>query len=123
MTPAELADAARVASATANPEPARTARDEAVHALSARRWRVALSLTAVMLVVYFSFVLGIAFDKAALGRLLMPGLSLGMVLGVGVIVTAFGLTALYARWANQSYDPALERAIATPDVSRKESRS
>ena len=88
------------------------ARDTAVHALAKRRWKVSISLTAVMLVVYFSFILGIAFDKQALGSLLMPGLSLGMLLGVGVIITAFGLTALYAQWANQSYDPALERAIA-----------
>jgi uncharacterized membrane protein (DUF485 family) len=122
MTPAQLADAARLAAA-ANPEPARSERDHAVHALSARRWRVALSLTAVMLVVYFSFVLGIAFDKKAMGQLLRPGLSLGMVLGVGVIITAFGLTALYARWANRSYDPALERAIATPDTAPKGARS
>lgn len=111
MTPGTLADAARVAAGETKAPPL-TAREEAVRVLSARRWKVALSLTAVMLVVYFSFVLGIAFDKAALGALLTPGLSLGMALGVGVIFTAFGLTAAYAYWANTRYDPALETAVA-----------
>lgn len=86
-------------------------RDQAVHALSTRRWKVALALTAVMLVVYFSFVLGIAFDKPALGALLTEGLSLGIALGVLVIFVAFGLTAAYAYWANRSYDPALDAAL------------
>ncbi len=70
--------------------------------------KVAVFATAVMLVIYFSFILGIAFDKAAMGTLLTEGLSLGMVLGVTVIVSAFGLTAAYAWWANTIYDPALE---------------
>lgn len=111
MTPTILADAARLAVAAKPLEARLTNRDRAVHALSLRRWKVALGLTAVMLVVYFSFVLGIAFDKAALGALVTEGLSLGIVLGVAVIVAAFGLTALYALWANRSYDPALARAL------------
>jgi len=113
MTPTALADAARLAAAATDPTARLSPRDQAVHALSLRRWKVALALTGVMLAVYFGFVLGIAFDKAALGAPLVPGLSLGMALGVGVIITAFALTALYARWANRTYDPALERAIAT----------
>jgi uncharacterized membrane protein (DUF485 family) len=110
MTPAGLADAARLA-ASETKVPPLNEREKAIHALASRRWKVAVALTAVMLVVYFSFVLGIAFDKAALGAQLTPGLSLGMLLGVGVIFTAFGLTALYAYWANTRYDPALELAV------------
>lgn len=111
MTPTALADAARLAAAEKPAEARLTPRDVAVHALSLRRWKVALALTGGMLAVYFSFVLGIAFDKAALGALLTDGLSLGIALGVLVIIVAFTLTALYARWANRSYDPALERAL------------
>lgn len=115
MTPSVLADAARIAAAQ-KPIVARlTMRDQAVHQLSARRWKVALSLTSVMLVVYFSFVLGIAFDKQALGALLTDGLSLGIALGVAVIFTAFALTAAYAAWANRAYDPALEAALKEKD--------
>lgn len=111
MTPNALAEAARLESAKYAPVVHLTMRDQAVHLLSARRWKVALALTSVMLVVYFSFVLGIAFDKKALGALLTEGLSLGIALGVGVIFTAFALTAAYAWWANRAYDPALEAAL------------
>ncbi len=110
MTPGALADAARLAAADSK-DTRLSPRDVAVHALALRRWKVAITLTGVMLLVYFSFVLGIAFNKAALGSLLAPGLSVGMALGVLVIFTAFTLTAAYAWWANRKYDPALEAAI------------
>jgi uncharacterized membrane protein (DUF485 family) len=75
-----------------------------LEAVSAARWRVALSLTIAMMVVYFGFILLVAFDKPLLGRVLAPGLSLGMLLGVLVIVAAWVLTWVYIRWANTHYD-------------------
>ncbi len=78
--------------------------------LARARWRVALTLTAVILFVYFGFILLTAFNKEAMGQTLAPGLSLGILLGAIVIVAAFVLTAVYVRWANAHYDPEL-RAI------------
>ena len=72
--------------------------------MTAARWRVALSLTVAMMVVYFGFILLVAFDKPLLGRLIVPGLSLGMLLGALVIVAAWVLTWVYVRWANTHYD-------------------
>ena len=72
--------------------------------MSAARWRVALSLTVAMMAVYFGFILLVAFDKPLLGRLIAPGLSLGMLLGALVIVAAWVLTWVYVRWANTHYD-------------------
>ena len=80
---------------------------EEVRALAAARWRVAFMLTAATVAVYFGFVLLIAFDKPLMGRLLMPGLSLGILLGALVIVASWLLTWTYVRWANAKYDPAL----------------
>ena len=77
--------------------------------LAQTRWRVALLLTGVMVLVYFGFILLIAYDKPLMGRLLTPGLSIGVVSGALVIVAAWLLTLVYVRWANRSYDPALER--------------
>lgn len=62
-----------------------------------------------MLVTYFGFVLLIAYDKALMGRILVPGLSLGILLGAVVILIAWGLTGLYVRWANRTYDVELAR--------------
>ena len=78
-----------------------------LEAVTAARWRVAISLTLVMLAVYVGFILLVAFDKPLLGRVLAPGLSLGMLLGVVVIVVAWVLTWWYIRWANRHYDESV----------------
>ena len=78
-------------------------------ALAARRWRVALGLTAAMVTLYFGFIALIAFRKPLLGRLLAPGLSLGILLGALVIVCSWLLTWVYVRWANTRYDAELHR--------------
>jgi uncharacterized membrane protein (DUF485 family) len=64
-------------------------------------------LSAATVLVYFGFILLVAFAPARLGALLRPGLSLGIALGAGVIVLSWVFTALYVRWANRHYDPAL----------------
>ncbi len=81
---------------------------EATRHLAAQRRRVALLLTAAMVVVYFGFILLVAFDPTLLGTLLSEGLSLGIVLGALVIAVAWMLTWVYVRWANRVYDPALQ---------------
>lgn len=78
-------------------------------ALAARRWRIALSLTAVMIALYFGFISLIAFQKPLLGHVLVPGLSLGILLGALVIVCSWLLTWAYVRWANTRYDAELHR--------------
>jgi uncharacterized membrane protein (DUF485 family) len=78
-------------------------------ALSAARWRIAVWLTTAMMAVYFGFILLVAFDKPLLGRLLAPGLSVGILLGVVVILTAWVLIWVYVRWANAHYDAAVAR--------------
>jgi len=83
------------------------AESEALAALHARRARVVAALSAATVFVYFGFILLVAFAPARLAVLLTPGLSLGIALGAAVIVLAWALTALYVRWANRHYDPAL----------------
>jgi uncharacterized membrane protein (DUF485 family) len=85
-------------------------RSRALIALAARRWRIALVLTAGMLATYFGFVLLVAYDKPLLGTILRPGLSVGIVLGIVVILVAWALTGIYVRWANRVYDVELAKA-------------
>ena len=79
----------------------------ALRAVTAARWRVAVSLTIAMMVVYFGFILLVAFRKPLLGTQIIDGLSLGMLLGALVIVVAWVLTWVYVRWANRHYDASL----------------
>jgi uncharacterized membrane protein (DUF485 family) len=81
--------------------------DPALEAVSAARWRIAVLLTTTMMVVYFGFILLVAFNKPLLGMPLVAGLSIGMLLGVLVIVVAWVLTWIYVRWANTHYDASL----------------
>lgn len=80
-----------------------------VEAVSAARWRIAISLTICMMAVYFGFILLVAFNKPLLGRIVTGGLSLGMLLGVSVILVAWVLTWVYVRWANTHYDASLRK--------------
>jgi len=76
--------------------------------LATTRWRIAISLTALMVAIYFGFILLIAFDKPLMGRLVTRGLSLGVLLGALVILLSWVLTWVYVRWANTHYDAALD---------------
>ena len=81
----------------------------AISALSAARWRVALVLTLTMMVLYFGFILLVAFNKPLLGRQMAPGLSVGILLGALVIVASWLLIWVYTRWANTHYDAEVAR--------------
>jgi uncharacterized membrane protein (DUF485 family) len=84
-------------------------RTRALKSLANERWRVSLWLTAIMMLIYFGFILLIAYNKPLLGTLIVPGLSLGIFLGVVVILSAWVLTFIYVRWANASYDRQILR--------------
>jgi uncharacterized membrane protein (DUF485 family) len=85
----------------------RDAGEDGLRALARARARIATVLTTAVVVVYFGFIGAVAFARPALGWLVAPGLSLGIVLGASVIVVSWLLTWVYVRWANTHYDPAL----------------
>jgi uncharacterized membrane protein (DUF485 family) len=66
---------------------------------------MALALTAAMVVLYFGFILLVAYGRPILARPLIPGLTVGILLGALVIVVSWVLTWVYVRWANTHYDP------------------
>lgn len=65
-------------------------------------------MTAFMIVLYFGFVLLIAYNKPLMARLITRGLSVGILLGALVIVCSWLLTWVYVRWANTHYDSAVD---------------
>ncbi len=82
--------------------------DHGFRALAAARWRVAITLTAAIVAIYFGFILLIAYNRPLMGRLLVPGLSVGVLLGALVIVASWLLTWVYVRWANTHYDAGMD---------------
>ena len=69
------------------------------------------TLTILMLVVYYGYIGLIAFDKAFLAKPLGAGVTtLGIPIGMAVIVFSIVITGLYVRRANGEFD-ALTREI------------
>lgn len=83
-------------------------RTEQLRALDSARWRIAIALTVAMMVLYFGFILLVAYAKPLLAYIVVPGLSLGILLGALVIIAAWGLIWIYVRWANNHYDAGIK---------------
>ena len=65
----------------------------------------AWTLAAVMLVIYLGFILLVAFAPGLMAAKIGGGVtSLGIVLGLVVIVSAFLLTGIYVQRANSRFD-------------------
>src|SRR5262245_58823702 len=75
------------------------------HQLVAERRGFSWLLAAIMLAIYFGFILVLAFDKSLLAiRIGNSIISWGMPIGLGVIIAAFVLTGIYVRRANAQFD-------------------
>jgi len=85
---------------------------QALQVLARKRWRMAIALSMVMVVIYFGFLLLVAFNKEGLGTPIVPGLSVGIFLGAMVIVLTWAVTLFYVRWANANVDEEIKRLNA-----------
>ena len=75
-----------------------------------KRTSFAWLLSAVMLLIYFGFILLVAFDKAFLATPLGAGVTtVGIPIGVAVIVSAFVLTGIYVKRANSEFDELTDK--------------
>lgn len=73
--------------------------------LKAKRSRFGWMLTLAMMVVYYGFILLVAFNKEFLSQRLGDGvMTMGIPVGFGVIVFTIVITAIYVRRANSEYD-------------------
>jgi uncharacterized membrane protein (DUF485 family) len=78
--------------------------------LVARRWRVSMMLTIALFILYYGFILLVATNRSLLAtRVGESTTTLGILVGVGVLLFAWVLTAVYVIWANRFYDPEVQR--------------
>jgi uncharacterized membrane protein (DUF485 family) len=90
---------------------AQVAEDPRYQQLVRERSRFGWTLAILMMVVFFGYISLIAYDKAFLARSAFGGTTtLGIPIGIGVILIAILLTGIYVRRANRHFDPLL-RAI------------
>jgi uncharacterized membrane protein (DUF485 family) len=76
------------------------------HELVSKRSGFAIKLSIAMLVVYFTFILTIAFNPSALGAPLAADsvTTIGIPIGIAIIIFAFILTGIYTKRANGEFD-------------------
>jgi uncharacterized membrane protein (DUF485 family) len=83
----------------------RIANDPRYRQLKATRTSFGVWLTLAMLVVYYGFILLVAFNKPLLATRLGDGVTtVGMPLGLGVILFTVLITGIYVRRANREFD-------------------
>lgn len=79
--------------------------------LRRKRTRFGWLLSAGMLIVYYGYISLIAFDKPFLSRKLGEGVTtIGVPIGLGIILFTILITGIYVRRANTEFD-ALTAAI------------
>ncbi len=71
--------------------------------------RVSFALTAAMVAVYFGFIFLLAYRRDLFAARLGDSLTVGIPIGIGVILTSWLLTGVYASWANARYDAEVRR--------------
>jgi uncharacterized membrane protein (DUF485 family) len=57
--------------------------------------------------VYYGFIFLIAFGKPVLAKKITENVTLGIPVGIGVIVLSCLFTGIYVYWANGKYDPSV----------------
>ena len=83
----------------------RIAADPSYQKLKARRSSFGWWLAGAMMVVYYGFILLVAFDKQLLATPIGKGVTtLGMPIGLGIILFTIAITAIYVRRANAEFD-------------------
>ena len=73
--------------------------------LRTKRNRLGIFLTLLMLLAYYGYIALIAFDKKFLAQPIGAGVtSLGIPIGMGVIIFTIVITGIYVRRANGEFD-------------------
>ncbi|BCM88237.1 inner membrane protein YjcH [Abditibacteriota bacterium] len=82
--------------------------DPELMALVKRKAALSRTLTLIMFCTYFGFVALLAFAPDVLSAR-VGAATLGIPVGIGLIVLAWVLTGIYVRWANGAYDEVVAR--------------
>lgn len=73
------------------------------------RWTVSILLTAIMFCSYMGFLYVLAYQKESLAPYVSGKFTIGLLLALGLIFLAWILTGIYVYWANNRYNPEVDR--------------
>lgn len=76
------------------------------------RNKFSLSLSIIVFVAYYAFILAVGLDPDTLGiKFEGTSITIGILLGLTIIVTAIALTGIYTLFANKYFDKEQEECI------------
>jgi len=75
----------------------------------AKRWTVSVFLTVALFLLYYGYIVLIAVNKPLMARKIGDVTTLGIPLGIAVIVLSWMLTYGYVLWANRVHDVEVRR--------------
>ena len=82
-------------------------------ALSRARQKIVWPLAAATIIAYFALILAIAFRPELLGQPIGAGVtSLGVALGLGIILFCMVITGIYVHYANTVLEPLAQAVRA-----------
>src|SRR5688572_9268914 len=76
--------------------------------LARQKSLISLILTLLTMAAYFAFMFLIAYKKEALAAPAANG-TMGIPIGIGVIILSWIFTGIYVYWANTKYDALVEK--------------
>lgn len=79
--------------------------------LTRQRSRLGLAVTAVIVVVYFGYILLLAYAPGLMRSHVSDSITLGFPLGLGVLLITFLLVALHVGRSASVFDPACARIV------------
>jgi uncharacterized membrane protein (DUF485 family) len=71
------------------------------------------TLTLFIVSIYVAYILIDAFNRELLARKISGGITLGIYIGIGIIIIGWITTGIYVWWANNKYDSLLDRIKRT----------
>jgi uncharacterized membrane protein (DUF485 family) len=71
----------------------------------------AWTLTIIMLVIYYGYIAVVAFAPQVIAAKLAGSITIGLVLGVALILASIVLTAIYVLRANSQFDDLTKKII------------
>lgn len=92
--------------------------NENFHSLVRQKTRLSWTLTAIILIAYFGFILTIAFYPEILGRPISDGsvITWGLPVGIGIILLTFIITGIYVYRANTLFDSLMGDVVDASNV-------
>lgn len=80
--------------------------------LKKQKWTISFIFGTILIVFYYGFILLMAYNKSFFGNMITEGITVGIPLGIFLILGTITVTTFYVIWANKTYDDLVDKVRA-----------